>query len=280
MLVAARVGAVLLVLVGFVLAALSHPMFHSQSVTNDNFIARLLYSGVACTLIGTIAFLLAIRGLDRRTKRLRLIPVLLVLTSVFGFLVFRFVYVPPFTVAEGGGKISQGALTIRVPTRWIVPPKAGIVFSTVTVPGQQEQFAFLILFRCGRELSSYSSSSPNTMGPLDAGVQSPEGQWAEMIIGLTVNGKPIEGRYYVELDDSLKKVATETMSVGDRIYEISAGRVFLIDITAEEPSCRQVSVLLPSVPAKLETRDDVLRAGDALHESLRELDPAIDEFLD
>ena len=180
----------------------------------------------------------------------------------------------------GGGKISQGALTIRVPTRSIAPPKAGIVFSTVTVSGQKEQFAFLVLIRYGGELSSYSSSSPNTMGPLHGGVQSPEGQWAEMIIGFTVNGKPIEGRYYVELDDSLNKVATETMSLGDRTYEISAGRVFLIDITAEEPRCRQVSVPLPSVPAKLETRDDVLRAGDALHESLRELDPAIDEFLD
>lgn len=279
MLVAARVGAVLLILLGLTLAMLSHPMWHSMSVASDKVIDNLLISGIACTLLGIVAVLLAIRDLDRQTKRLWLIPALLVLTAVFGFLVFRLVYIPPFTVAEGGGKISEGALSIRVPTKSIAPPEAGIVFSTVTLPGQQEQFAYLFIFHYGGELDSYSSFSPNTVGSFHGGIDSPDGQRAEIITGFTVNGKPIEGRYYVELDDSLTKVATETVSIGDESYETSAGRVFLVDLTAETPSCRQLDVKMPSVPTKLDSRDDILRAGKALRETLAERHPAIAEFL-
>lgn len=154
------------------------------------------------------------------------------------------------------------------------------MFSTVTVPGQREQFAFLFLFDYGGELASYRSFSPNTLGLLHGGVQSPEGRWAEIIIGFSVDGKPIEGGYRIELDDSLTNVATETILVGAKSFDASAGRVFLIDLTAETPNCRQIDVMMPPVPVNLETRDDILRAGDALREALAERHPAIDEFLD
>ena len=221
------VGAVVLIMIGFGLAALSHPMWHPSSVASDKVIDNLLFSGVACTLLGVVALLLAMRRLDQRTKRLWLIPAFLILAPVAGLLIFRFTYVRPFRVAEIGGKISQGALSIRTPTKSIAPPNAGVEFSTVTVPGQQEQFAYLVLFNYGGELVRYSSSSPNTKGPYHGGIESPDGQWAEIIIGFTVNAKPVEGRYYVELDDSLTQVAIETMSVGDKSYarrHLASGR--------------------------------------------------------
>jgi hypothetical protein len=280
MLIAARIGGVALIMVGFALAALSHPMWHSMSAASDKVIDRLLFSGITCTLLGIIAFLRSIRDLNRRTKRLWLIPALLILVPVFGLLLLRFMYVPPFTVAEGGGKISRGALSIRTPTKSIAPPEAGIVFSTVTFPGQQEQLAFLILFDYGGELATYSSVSPNTAGPVQGGIQSPGGRWAEIIVGFSVNGEPIEGRYYVELDDSLTKVATETLSVGGESYDVSSGRVFLIELAAAIPSCQQVDVTMPPVPVNLETRDDILRAGDVLRSTLAERHPEIEEFLD
>jgi hypothetical protein len=277
---ATRVGAVLLIFVGFALAVLTHPMWHSMSAASDKVIDRLLLSGIACTLVGILVFFHSIRGLDQRTKRLWLIPALLILTPVVGLLWFRFIHVPPFTVAEAGGKISRGDLSMRTPTTLIAPPEAGIVFSTVSVPGQQEQFAFLILFDYGGELVTYSSSSPNTNTPFLGRFQLPDGQWAEAVIGFAVNGKPIDGTYYVKLDDSLTKVATETISVGDNTYDLSAGRVLLIDLAKETPNCRQIDVTMPPIPSKLETRYDILRAGVTLRKTLAERHQTIDEFLD
>jgi hypothetical protein len=74
-------------------------------------------------------------------------------------------------------------------------------------------------------------------------------------------------------------VATETISINDQSYNLSAGRVFLIDLTTETTNCRQVNVTMPPVPEKLETRDNILRAGEALCETLAERHPAISEFL-
>lgn len=90
--VAARVAAVVLILVGFVLAGLSHPIFHSMSVSSDKVIDRLLLSGVTCTFFGILALILAIRGLDRRTKQLWLIPAFFILATVSCILLFRFFY--------------------------------------------------------------------------------------------------------------------------------------------------------------------------------------------
>ena len=273
------VGAAVLITIGFGLAALSHPMWHSLSVASDKVIDNLLFSSVAFTLLGILALLLAVRPLDRRTKRLCLIPALLILTPIAGLLIFRFTYVRPFTVTQIGGNISQGALSIRTPTVLIKPPEAGVTFSTVTIPGKQERFAYLILFNYGGELSHYSSSSPNTKGLGNGGIESPRGRWAEIIVGFTVDAKPVEGHYYVELDDSLTQVQTETMAIGENKYEISAGRVFLMNLTTAPPSCHQLDVVMPPVPNNSRLPDDALKAAADIRQILHDRHPDIAEFL-
>ncbi|MCS7468723.1 hypothetical protein NZK35_18880 [Stieleria sp. ICT_E10.1] len=280
MLIAVRVSSVLLILIGFTFAALSHPMWHPMSVASDKVIERLLFSGIACTFVGILVFFGSIRGLDRRTKRLWLIPGLLILLPVVGLLWFRFFYVPPFTVAQAGSRITPGALSLRTPTMAIVPSEAGVVFGTVTLPGEQERLAFLIFVDYGGDLSRYSSFTPNSMGGLNALSQLPDGKWTEVSVGFSVGETPFDAKYYIELDDSLTEVATETLSVGEKSYDASAGRVFLVDLTVEPHSCRQVNVTMPPVPAKLETRDEILRTAKALRETLAERDPAINQFLD
>ena len=202
------------------------------------------------------------------------------LILVAGWLCFTRLRTPAIEIVEPGRRLTSDTLDISSKTLVVVPPKPGVLFSTVRKLEDKEEFAYLILFKYGRRIRQHSTSivrrgSSPAVCKLDH-----FGKWAETPAEFQVNGKPIEASYRVELDETRTAVANESLTIGGKPADITSGRVFLLDLTTDPQVYRQMNVELPAVPTKLESEEDAERAAEAIRKSLESQDSDIKAFLE
>jgi len=93
-----------------------------------------------------------------------------------------------------------------------------------------------------------------------------------------IGGRRVEVVYRIELDPSRDGGASETLEVGDRGVDVTAGRAFLVDLTAATPAYRQPAVPLPVLP-KLGTTGEVEQLVEVILKDLEAQDTEIRAFL-
>lgn len=203
---------------------------------------------------------------------------LIILVTVAGWLWFIRLRKPTDKIVETGTLMTSEPLDIRSRTIVVVPPKPGVIFSTVRKLAGNEVFAFLILVKYGNRISSRGPDIFRS-GQLQSTCELEHfGKWARTSAAFTLNGKPIEVAYRVELDEACTMVAKERLMVEGNYVDTRSGRVFLVDLTAEPPVYRQVNVDLPMIPKKLETNEDAERAAEQIRKSLENRDQQIKAF--
>ena len=183
---------------------------------------------------------------------------------------------PPWKIVEVGVRLTSDSLDISR-TLVVVPPKLGVLFSTVRKPGRQEEFAYLIVFRYGPRLTSYSELGPNRPSPRVMLEQF--GNWAEATANFELNGKRIDASYHADLNETHSAVANETLRINGRDVDMRSGRLFLIDLTAELPVYQQINIDLQAPPSKLETREDAERAAETIRQTLKSQGSEIKTFM-
>jgi hypothetical protein len=179
---------------------------------------------------------------------------------------------PPFRIVARGASSSSDNLRVSSGNLVVVAPRPGVLFGTVTRPGHQEQFTYLILFRYGRPKSGSGSRGIQTDCRSD-------GRTAHTKDAIELDGKRIEAEYHIELNEKQTDVAGEAVTVGGKMIDLTAGQVFLIDLGAETPAYRQKKVELPAIASKLEAKEDVEKLAEAIRSSLESQDPEIKAFL-
>jgi hypothetical protein len=203
------------------------------------------------------------------------------LICVAGWVWFNRFHSPAFTIVEVGSRLTSDHLEISSDTIVVNPPKPGVVFATVKKPEANEEFTYVILVKYGRRITSYATYiKPIGRGrdPLHSKLEQ-FGRWAETGTGFELNGKPIEASYRVELNETRTAVASESLTIAGKPVDMTAGQVFLIDLTAESPGYQQMKVELPAIPSNLATKEDAERAAEAIRKSLESQDPEIKAFL-
>lgn len=199
------------------------------------------------------------------------------LTLVAVLLWFVRLRTPAWNIVEAGTRLTSDNLDITSRTLVVVPPKPGVVFSTVRKPESQEQFTFIILFKYGRRLRSYSTTllrrepPPRTM--LDH-----FGKWGQTSAAFELNGKPIDVSYRIELNETRKAVTNESLTIEGKHVDMLSGQVFLVDLTAESPVYQQMKVKLPAIPIRLETNEDAEQAAETIRRSLESQNSEIKVF--
>jgi len=215
--------------------------------------------------------------MTHRRKSLRGL-LLIALVVLAGWLWFTRLHTPAYKIVEVGARSVSDNLDISSRTLVVVPPKPGVLFSTVRKPGSQEQFTYLILFKYGHLIRSHStqiiSRDPQALCMVEQ-----TGRWAETNGSFELNGSPIEVSYRVELNETRTAVAKESLTIGGKPVDITSGQVFLLDLTTEPQVYRQMKVELPAIPSKLETKEDAKRAAEAIRKSLESQDAEIKAFL-
>ena len=209
----------------------------------------------------------------RRKLLLGLLTIGLVLVAGAGWWWYAQSLPLPFKIVARGSRSFSGNLGVSGGSLVVVAPKPGIYFGTVRKPGGPEQFTYLILFRYGRPKSQGSSRG------IESRCTSDSRGTAETKDAIELDGKRIEAAYRIELNETLTAVANESLAIGEKSVDMTAGRVFLIDLTAETPTYQQKNVELPAIPSQLESTEDVERLAEAIRKSLESQDPEIKAFL-
>jgi hypothetical protein len=178
----------------------------------------------------------------------------------------------PSKVVLGGTRVSNDVLGVSSGNLVVITPKPGMYFGTVTKTGGQRQFTYLVLFRY----------SPHAFGGLAKRIHSHSqaaGNMATTSDAIEMEGRRIEVAYLIELNDAQTEVASETLKINGEQVELSAGHVFLIDLTAATPTIRQKKLELPPIPAKLETVEEIEQFAETIRASLEKQDAEIGECL-
>jgi hypothetical protein len=178
----------------------------------------------------------------------------------------------PFRIVVRGSSSSSDNLGVSGGNLVVIAPKPGVFFGTVRKPGSQEQVTYLILFRYGRPRSDSSGRGIHSHCTSD-------GRKAETTDAIELDGKRVEAAYRIELDEKHTAVANESLTIGGKSVDVTAGQVFLIDLAAETPAYQQKKAELPAVPSKLESMQDVEQLAEAIRRSLERQDPEIKAFL-
>jgi hypothetical protein len=186
---------------------------------------------------------------------------------------------PAWNIVEAGTCLTSDNLDITSKTLVVVPPKPGVIFSTVRKLEGDEEFTYIILLKYGDRIRSYSSGIIRKEGSQELCKLGHFGKWAETTVAIELNGKPIEVSYRVELNETCTAVANESLTVEGNYVDMASGQVFLVDLTAESPIYRQMKVELPVVPMRLETKEEAERASEAILRSLGNKDLDIKAFL-
>jgi hypothetical protein len=208
----------------------------------------------------------------RRKVLLGILFVGLVLAAGTGWWLYSRSQSLRFKIVMQGASSSSDNLGVSGGNLVVVAPKPGVFFGTVRAPGRQEQFTYLILFRYGRAKSNGSNR----------GIEvhcSSDGRKAETKDAIELDGKRIEATYHIELNEKHTAIEKESLTIGGQSLDMTAGQVFLIDLTAETPTYQQKKVELPAIPSKLESMQDVEQLAEMIRRSLESQDLEIKAFL-
>lgn len=201
---------------------------------------------------------------------------LAILLIAAGGLWFSRLHTPARKIITPGKRLVSANLEVSSNTIVIIPPKPGVVFATAKKPGADDEFAFILLVKYGGRVTSFSTflGDGGSVSQLDF-----LGRWAVAGAGLKLNGKLIEASCRVDLDEAKTSVKTESLAIGGEPVDISEGRVFLVDLTADPQTYRQFHVELPEIPSKLESRADAERAAKTIRKHLEVTEPEIKRAL-
>src|SRR5262245_13328792 len=196
---------------------------------------------------------------------------LIVVVAMIGWQWYSQARTPPSRLVLGGTRVANDALDVSSGNLVIVTPRPGIYFGTVRKPGSAEEFSYVILFRYGtlpagltERINSHSQANGNPATTTDA---------------IELGGKRIEAGYCIELNEARNQVATQTLTIGGTNMDLSAGQVFLIDLTQPTPVYRQKKLELPPITSKLMTTAEVERVAEEIRAKLAEQDEELRGFL-
>ena len=179
-----------------------------------------------------------------------------------------------YRIIMRGGRSFFGNVGVSGGNLFLVSGKPAVLFGTVTKPGAQEEFCYVLVFRHSLSAADLTGLGP----PLDLGT-SGEGKKQESRGVVTIHGKRIEARYEVERNKTFTEVTREALSVGGQSKELNAGKVFLVDLAGQAPVYLQKNLKpMPSV-TPLASSADVERLAEALLRSLENQDAGTRAFL-
>jgi hypothetical protein len=173
-----------------------------------------------------------------------------------------------------GGRSFFGNVGVSGGNLFLVSGKPAVLFGTVTKPGAEEEFCYVLVLR--HTLSAADLAGPGP--PMDLGT-SGEGRKKDSRGVVTIHGKRLEARYEVEWNETFTEVTREALAVGGQSKELNTGKVFLVDLAGQAPVYIQKNLKpMPSV-TPLESSADVERLAEALFRSLENQDAETKAFL-
>jgi hypothetical protein len=152
------------------------------------------------------------------------------------------------------------------------PGKPGMVFGTVKKPKSPAELTYVILFKLP---PTTNESSLNLDGSARGDFQG--GMEVKSIC--KINGTQFEATDSIALNADRTAVEKEKLTIGGKEVDPTAGRLFVLDLTAAAPNYQQKKVALPDEVPTIETTADLERYAETLLKRLNEKEPALKNWL-
>jgi len=163
------------------------------------------------------------------------------------------------TSSGDGLSISNGNVVVK-------ENEPGIAFATVTTPGQPRRIVYFVVFNHDRPHSGITTEGGST------------GATADTFHTITTYGKASTVRYEVVLKKETESIEAETISIDDKVFDSTQGRVFLIDMKQNPPSATQFNFDLPADLPELTATDATEQFAQDTLNAIRTADEAVDAF--
>lgn len=142
----------------------------------------------------------------------------------------------------------------------------GIALAFVTKPSESKDFAYFVVF---------SHDFPN--GGMHT-QSSSDGLTARTEHTIEAFGSECNVEYLVKLTRDGAMVSTETISIAGETYDVSKGKLFLVDMKVTPATVVQINIDLPSAIPDLKETQAVEKFGEETLDELRKANMTVDEF--
>jgi hypothetical protein len=139
--------------------------------------------------------------------------------------------------------------------------RPGVFFGTIKTPDSQERISYFVVFK-------HDISLPDGFSLSQDGNSSGNSREVSSDHSVVVNGKALIAKHNLKLGED-NQVAEEMLKLGDDIFDLEAGRFFLIDLTTDAPTYEQLDVDIPTDISQLESPADIERIAEEVLEALK-----------
>ena len=167
-------------------------------------------------------------------------------------------------IAEGvansnGLEVNSGNVVVKT-------GRPGVAFACVTTPGQSKTFAYFLIFN-----HDFPKALVTSQGTSDGSI-------AKTNHTISAFGHRCEAEYRVTLRPGQQAVASVETRVGGVRYDLTKGKVFLLEMKNAKPSVTQLNIELPTKLPRLDRTSDVEKFAERTLKRLREANEAVNAF--
>ncbi len=174
------------------------------------------------------------------------------------------------SMVGGGAAGASNDLWVSAGSQWIVEGQPGVVFGMLKAPNTARRFTYFVVFKHDFPASSCSAPSSVSGG----------GREFTSIQEIEVSGKKLQIVHKADFEPQETPDLKESFEVDGKPIDLSGGRVFLVDLTAEPPGIKQRDVDLPEeLPDPTSSVKTVETLARQTLAAIREQDKDVDSFL-
>ena len=181
---------------------------------------------------------------------------------------------PPGTMTMGGASVSSEGGTIQSGSFWMKEGSVAVAFAP-SQPGQKDlEFSWVVFMKQDWSNDPGKGKGNTTISPI---VQS-DGSGATAGIKVEINGKNFELIDHFGIDQKAKALTDEVLQVNGKAQDLKAGRVFLVDLTAQPPTVEQRAVDLSGPAATVKDTASIEAAAFRARDRVTQNDEVAAKF--
>jgi len=171
---------------------------------------------------------------------------------------------PPGNIVQGGGFSQSGGLTISSPNFVAVEGLPIVGFSVVKLDDTESSFGYFLIVR------PPGNGNPQSRG--FGGSSSSNGQSGKSVGQFRLDGNEVQ--VSLEIDKQ-----TEKLAIDETNYDVSKGRLFLVDMQSDPATIKQIDTELPAPDSTVTSTEQAEEIAQKTIEQLKESSGVVAEFL-
>jgi hypothetical protein len=185
---------------------------------------------------------------------------------------------PGFRTISSSGQTSAGSgksgYGVSAASLLSVDGRPIVCYGITKAKGEDEKYAYFIVFKSPpetRKQVEFLMGGRTSMADKIEATESPT---------VVLGDRKWKFRYKLDANGDLTKVTTETITIDGKENKTSDGRVFLVDLTQDKPTCQALKIEPPKMAPDFAKKNDAITVVQDAVEDLKKRSKEVREFLE